>query len=160
MFTIVSKPLERLKLGGDLSNPAAGAFVSFEGWVRNWNENKEVLSLEYECYHVLAMKEGVAICDEAIDQFDILEARCVHRVGRIAPGEMAVWVGVTAEHRQAAFEACEHVIDQVKRRVPIWKKEHYRGGDSGWVHCPRCSSRTEEIIEIKKPEFGSLLWNR
>lgn len=123
----------------ELQDPEAGAYVSFEGWVRNHNEGKPVKSLEYEAYPALADKEGVRILGEAIEKFEILKAQCIHRTGHLDIGEMAVWVGVTAKHREAAFEACRYIIDEVKVRVPIWKKEHYVDGDSGWVRCEQCA---------------------
>ncbi len=116
-----------------MSNPRAGAMVCFEGWVRGHHQKKKVVALEYECFEKLAVKEGRKIIMEAREQFGILEARCVHRVGRLKVGETAVWIGVVAEHRHAAFRACEYIISQVKIRVPIWKKECYSTGDSGWV---------------------------
>ena len=67
-------------------------------------------------------------------QFAVVDIRCVHRVGSLAIGELAVWVGVSAAHRDAAFATCRFVIDEVKRRVPIWKNEHYADGESGWLH--------------------------
>ena len=67
-------------------------------------------------------------------RFAILDARCVHRVGSLAIGDLAVWVGVIAAHRDAAFAACRFIIDEVKSRVPIWKNEHYADGESGWLH--------------------------
>ena len=67
-------------------------------------------------------------------------AACVHRVGSLALGDVAVWVGVSAAHRDEAFRACRFIIDEVKHRVPIWKKEHYVNGDSGWVNCERCAA--------------------
>ena len=63
----------------------------------------------------------------------------MHRVGRLAVGELAVWVGVSARHRDEAFRACRYIIDEVKHRLPIWKKEHYVSGDTGWVNCERCA---------------------
>jgi adenylyltransferase/sulfurtransferase len=70
----------------------------------------------------------------------VTHARCVHRVGDLSLGELAVWIGVSAPHRGEAFAACRYIIDEVKHRVPIWKKEHYRDGDSGWVNCERCAA--------------------
>jgi len=64
----------------------------------------------------------------------------VHRIGVLAVGELAVWVGVSAAHRDEAFRACRYIIDEVKHRLPIWKKEHYLNGDSGWVNCERCAT--------------------
>ena len=67
-------------------------------------------------------------------RFDVLAACCAHRVGALAIGDLAVWVGVSAAHRGAAFDACRYIIDEVKQRVPIWKREHYREGDADWLH--------------------------
>ena len=123
----------------DLENPSAGAIVSFEGWVRNHNEGKDVKSLEYEAYPQLANKEGNRILTEAKKKFEILDCYCEHRTGYLQIGEVAVVVHVTAQHREAAFDACRYIIDEVKSRVPIWKKEHYVDGDSCWVRCEHCA---------------------
>jgi molybdopterin synthase catalytic subunit len=123
----------------ELSDDAAGGYASFEGWVRNHNEGMAVTRLEYEAFEALANKEGERIVDEAIARFGILKAACVHRVGSLAIGDVAVWVGVSSKHRAEAFAACRYIIDEVKHRVPIWKKEHYINGDSGWVNCERCA---------------------
>ena len=135
MFKIIETPLEDRDLKGAFSNPEAGGFVTFEGWVRNENEGQQVTALEYEAFTELAEKEGERILTEAGEKFDLLEAGCWHRVGHLRLGDMAVWVGVSAVHRNEAFQACRVIIDEVKRRVPIWKKEYYKNGDSGWL-CP------------------------
>ncbi len=122
-----------------LSDPAAGGYTSFEGWVRNHNEGSTVTRLEYEAFEELAIKEGERIVNEAIQRFGVISAACVHRLGSLAIGEIAVWVGVSSRHRAEAFAACRYIIDEVKHRVPIWKKEHYVNGDSGWVNCERCA---------------------
>jgi molybdopterin synthase catalytic subunit len=140
MFSISEVPLENIDLKEYLKNPQAGGFVTFEGWVRNHNEGKEVTLLEYEAYEALAKKEALKIFAEAKEQFNILDAKCVHRAGKLNIGEMAVWVGVTSIHRGNAFLACEYIIDQVKIRLPIWKKEYYINGDTGWVNCQECAS--------------------
>jgi molybdopterin synthase catalytic subunit len=80
------------------------------------------------------LTEGARILAEAQQRFAIVEARCAHRIGSLAIGDMAVWVGVSAGHRDAAFAACRYIIDEVKQRVPIWKNEHYADGESGWLH--------------------------
>jgi len=118
-----------------ISDPAAGAFIGFEGWVRNHNDGREVRELEYEAYEVLALKEGQEILREAGSRFGFSRALCVHRLGRLQLGDLAVWVGVSSPHRDEAFSACRYIIDEVKHRVPIWKKEHYADGDSGWINC-------------------------
>ncbi|TLY69007.1 MAG: molybdenum cofactor biosynthesis protein MoaE, partial [Gammaproteobacteria bacterium] len=88
----------------------------------------------------LAVREGERILGEAMARFGVAHAACVHRLGDLAVGELAVWVGVSSPHRAEAFEACRYIIDEVKHRLPIWKKEHYAGGDSGWVNCERCAA--------------------
>ncbi|MEA9564096.1 MULTISPECIES: molybdenum cofactor biosynthesis protein MoaE [unclassified Xanthomonas] len=125
-------PVEQLRSGA--AHPHAGAFASFEGWVRNHNEGRGVAGLRYEAYAALAQAEGQRVLDEATRQFPIVHAHCVHRVGELQIGDMAVWVGVSAAHRGAAFDACRYIIDEVKARVPIWKHEHYLEGDAGWLH--------------------------
>ena len=118
-----------------VTDPVAGGYASFEGWVRNQNDGRGVLRLEYEAYEALGVKEGDRVVAEAFAKFPIAKAHCVHRLGLLGVGDLAVWVGVTAAHRDAAFAACRYIIDEVKTRVPIWKKEHYAEGDSGWINC-------------------------
>lgn len=128
----------------ELTDRAAGAYVGFEGWIRDHNEGQEVLRLEYEVYRPLAIKEGEKVIKEAREKFPILHAECVHREGLLEIGECAVWVGVTSAHRDEAFAACRYIIDQVKVRLPIWKKEHYVDGHSGWVSCERCAEHAHD----------------
>ena len=130
------RPEEPLASLRDIS---CGGYVSFEGWVRNLNEGQTVLQLEYEAYAPLAVTEGEKIIAEAQEQFPHLHAHCVHREGLLDIGDCAVWVGVCSPHRDEAFQACRYIIDQVKVRLPIWKKEHYVDGNSGWVNCERCA---------------------
>ncbi len=112
----------------------AGAYASFEGWVRNNNDGQPVSALSYEAYVALACSEGEKLIADAKARFEIIDAACVHRIGRLELGEMAVWVGVCAGHRDAAFVACRWIIDEVKLRLPIWKHEHYASGDRQWLH--------------------------
>jgi len=134
-FRLASTPIDPAALQRALADARAGACVTFEGWVRNRNEGQPVLSLEYEAYAPLAEKEGARILAEAQDKFTLLGAACVHRTGHLQLGELAVWVGVTAEHRGAAFDACRYIIDEAKARLPIWKKEHYASGAAAWINC-------------------------
>ncbi len=135
MFRISSTPLDIVDLQRELGDAQAGACVTFEGWVRNRNDGQPVISLEYEAYGPLAEKEGVRILAEAREKYALLGAICIHRVGHLKIGEIAVWVGVTAEHRDAAFDACRYIIDEAKARLPIWKKEHYASGATAWINC-------------------------
>ena len=127
-------PFDIAALRSQLLDQRAGAYASFEGWVRNRNDGRPVQALKYEAYVVLAESEGTKILDEACARFAILEAACVHRIGTLALGDLAVWVGVSAGHRDAAFSACRWIIDEVKSRGPIWKREHYADGDANWLH--------------------------
>lgn len=133
-FRLSETPFDTAALRAALLDARVGGYASFEGWVRDHNDGRTVHGLRYEAYPVLAQREGEAILDEAMARFDILDVACVHRTGDLAIGELAVWVGVTAAHRDAAFAACRHVIDEVKVRVPIWKHERYANGDAGWLH--------------------------
>lgn len=116
-----------------------GALVAFEGIVRNQNNGKKVFKLEYECFESLAKKEGMRILGKAQDSFDIIDSISVHRFGMLNIKDIAVWVGVTAVHRKEAFKACEYIINEIKAQLPIWKKEYYENGDSGWVYCNECA---------------------
>lgn len=133
-FSLADAPVDVAALQVALRNDRAGACASFEGWVRDHNDGRAVEGLRYEAYAELAEREGNAILGEALRRFDIVGASCVHRVGELAIGELAVWVGASAAHRDAAFDACRWIIDEVKARVPIWKHERYREGDAGWLH--------------------------
>jgi molybdopterin synthase catalytic subunit len=134
MFSLSSIPLDPSALRGAMTDVRAGGFVTFEGWVRVHNEGRTVVRLEYEAFTPLAEKEGGRILEETRRNFSVFDIRCVHRIGPLELGELAVWVGVSAQHRSAAFDACRFVIDEVKSRVPIWKKEYYADGETGWIN--------------------------
>jgi len=133
-FRLSEVPFEIAPLRGRLLDDRVGGYASFEGWVRAHNDGRAVTGLHYEAYAALAEREGEAIVEEALGRFEILHAACVHRTGELGIGELAVWVGVSAAHRDAAFAACRWIIDEVKARVPIWKRERYVLGDAGWLH--------------------------
>jgi molybdopterin synthase catalytic subunit len=139
-FRFTEGPIDTERARRELQTLSAGGYVSFEGWVRDLNEGQAVTRLEYEAFQELAVKEGDRIVAEALRRFPIKHALCIHRVGSLELGDMAVWVGVSSAHRGEAFDACRFIIDEVKHCVPIWKKEHYRSGDSGWVNCERCAT--------------------
>jgi molybdopterin synthase catalytic subunit len=114
---------------------AAGALVSFDGIVRDHNEGRSVVALEYSAYVALAKREGEAIVRGAIERFGLLAASCIHRTGSLAIGDVAVRVWASAAHRTEAFSGCAYIIDEVKARVPIWKRETYLDGKPRWVEC-------------------------
>lgn len=118
------------------SAPPAGAVVLFVGTVRPRNRGRRVTGLAYEAYAEMAAEELVRVGDEARRRFGLERLDAVHRVGRLAPGDDAVAVAASAEHRGAAFEATRWVMEELKRRVPIWKQESYVDGTSEWLGDP------------------------
>jgi len=134
-FLISESAIEPQNLRAAMQDEVAGAYVAFEGWVRNHNDGRSVNALEYSAYKVLAEKEGNRIIKEALARFDISGAAAIHRVGPLHIGDIAVWVGVGAPHRSPAFDSCRYIIDEIKDRVPIWKRESYQNGPDEWVNC-------------------------
>ncbi len=109
-----------------------GGIATFLGCARDFSEGRNVFSIEFEQYAGMAEKALFALRDEALVRFDIIEARIIHRVTTVHAGDQIVLIVVGAEHRKAAFEACEWLIDELKKCVPIWKKETTSDGES-WV---------------------------
>jgi molybdopterin synthase catalytic subunit len=144
-FALSAAPLDPAALRASIADPHCGGYAAFEGWVRDHNEGQQVLRLEYEAFAALAQREGDRVLAEARERFGVRGAVCAHRVGSLQLGEVAVFVAATAAHRDEAFRACRYIIDEVKHRLPIWKKEHYVNGDSGWVNCERCAQPGEAV---------------
>lgn len=142
-FSVSATAIDTQAQARDMVDDKAGAFASFEGWVRNKNEGHDVTALEYEVYHQLAISEGHKIIEEAVERFSITAARAVHREGLLAIGDCAIWIGVTAPHRGDAFAACRYIIDEAKRRLPVWKKEHYRARETQWVNCQHSDTHSD-----------------
>lgn len=138
-FQVTGKPIDLAAFRARLADTSCGAYVQFDGWVRDHNEGQQVLRLEYEVYEPLAVKEGQRIVEEAREKFGISNAFAVHRSGLMELSEAAVVVGVSSPHRSEAFDACRYIIDQAKVRLPIWKKEYYASGKTEWVNCQRCA---------------------
>jgi len=147
MFELVEHPIDHYPVEKRFHHPSVGGVVTFEGRVRNTNEGKDVRSLEYEAYKEMSIGEGQKIMAEVKDKFDLIDLYCVHRVGHLKIEELAVWIITTAVHRRDAFLATQYIIDEVKLRLPIWKKEHYSAGDSQWIFCPQCYQRSRENHE-------------
>lgn len=153
-FAFTQAPIDPGALACAMALPEAGGFAAFEGRVRNHNEGRRVDALEYEAFEPLALAEGARIVEDAVRRHGALQARCVHRIGSLAVGDVAVWVGVAARHRAEAFSACREIIDEIKHRLPIWKKEHYQGGDSGWVNCERCAEHGAGLEHARAQAHG------
>lgn len=138
-FRVTDRPVDLASFRETMQDVSCGAYVQFDGWVRDHNEGQKVLRLEYEVYEPLAVKEGARILTEAVEKFGVSKAAAIHRSGLMELSDVAVVVGVSSPHRDEAFEACRYIIDQVKVRLPIWKKEHYANGHAEWVNCQRCA---------------------
>ncbi|MEL7297837.1 MAG: molybdenum cofactor biosynthesis protein MoaE [Pseudomonadota bacterium] len=143
-MSITDQPIDTVALRQRLFHRSAGALVAFEGWIRDHNEGRTVTALEYEVYKPLAVSEGESIIATVCEDIDVIDVLAVHREGYLDIGGCAVWVGVVSAHRDEAFRACRRIIDEIKVRLPIWKKEHYVEGDSGWVNCERCASHAHD----------------
>jgi len=112
--------------------PECGATVTLDGYVRQFTKGRESLYLVYEAYEAMAIKEMKKLVEQAKKDFEIANVGIVHRTGRLEIGETSVVISVAAPHRRAAFAACEWIIRELKRTVPIWKKEVYADGEC-WV---------------------------
>ena len=140
LFQLSDQVFDSAKLRQELQATSAGAYVSFEGWVRDNHAGKAVTSLSYHAHPQLALSEGEHVMQDALRMFAINDARCVHRVGALQLSDLAVWVGVSAGHRDAAFAATRFIIDEIKARVPIWKHEYYVQKAPQWLHQNPASS--------------------
>lgn len=140
MFNITDSTIEVHDLI-ETTTHEVGGIVTFEGRVRVQNHGRKVTKLEYEAFPEMAEIEGNKILDEAKKLFAIEDAYCIHRTGCLKLKELAVWTVVYAKHREAAYKASEYIIDQIKTRVPIWKKEHYEDGQTDWVKCLACAAK-------------------
>jgi molybdopterin synthase catalytic subunit len=115
------------------AQPDSGALVVFGGTVRNENDGRSVSGIEYTAYAPLAEKVMAEIEQAVMQQFKVQQCRIVHRLGELTVGDLSVLVVVRAAHRAEAFTAARHAIDMLKQRVPIWKNEYYRDGDSRFL---------------------------
>ncbi len=148
MFQVSSEAIDTAGLGREMINHAGGAFVSFEGRVRKTNDGRSVERLDYELFPEMCIEEGQRILEEAKALFPIIEVGAIHRYGSLELGDVAVWVGVITGHRGAGFQACRFIIDAIKSRCPIWKKETYVDGPSEWVGCPSCEHKGVSAPQI------------
>lgn len=131
-FAITREPIDPRAISARLLRGEDGAVVTFEGVVRNNTRGRQTLYLDYECYEAMAIGIMERIGLDIVRSFDIDRIGIVHRAGRMEIGETSVAIVVTAAHRRPAFEAALEAIDRLKRMVPIWKKEHFAGGEV-WV---------------------------
>ncbi|MDP4611872.1 MAG: molybdenum cofactor biosynthesis protein MoaE [Opitutales bacterium] len=146
-FQLTEETIDPTALRNEMLDLTAGAYCSYEGWVRDHNEGKVVTALHYSGYPQLAPEIATTILDEAKDKFHLIDAAVVHRIGPLTTGDIAVWVGVTAHHRGDTFLACRYIIDNVKHRLPIWKKEVYADGTEAWIESNHCGCTDPKNLE-------------
>ncbi|HEX2210980.1 MAG TPA: molybdenum cofactor biosynthesis protein MoaE [Longimicrobium sp.] len=130
---VTEAPIDPARMLGGALTPADGAALLFWGVVRQENDGRAVSQLEYSAYAAMAQKEMLRIADEARKTFGTGAIHVVHRVGRLDVGEASVAIAVASPHRAEAYEASRYVIEQLKQRVPVWKREGYVDGDTEWV---------------------------
>jgi len=131
---IVRSRVDVTALEAAVADPAAGAICTFVGTTRENNVGRKVLRLEYEAYEAMALSEIRKLAEEAGRRWEITRVAITHRIGVVEIGETSVAIAVSAPHRAEAFEACRFAIDRLKEIVPIWKKEHFEGGEV-WIGC-------------------------
>jgi len=131
-FELTTEPIDVGSVARRVVLPECGAIVSLDGFTREWTRGRRTKYLVYEAYDGMAVSEMQRLGAEAHSRFDISHIGIVHRTGRLEIGETSVVISVSAPHRKAAFEACEWAIRELKRTVPIWKKEVYEDGEE-WV---------------------------
>ena len=132
MIKITEKPIDLQKVIDTVSSLGAGALNVFIGTVRNTANGKNVVWLEYEIYESMAVAEIRKIIDEAANRWPLLGCAVSHRIGTLKPGEVSVAIAVSSPHRKDSFDACQYIIDTLKEKVPIWKKEIFEDGEE-WV---------------------------
>ena len=132
MFRVTDTPIDLQALVDCVTDPEAGAIATFIGTTRNNNQGRKVIALDYEAYPEMAEKELARLGEEAKRKWQICRIAIVHRIGPVQITEPSVIIAVSAAHREAAFAACRFAIEEIKKTVPIWKKEVYEGGEI-WI---------------------------
>jgi MoaE-MoaD fusion protein len=131
-FRLVEGPIDVAAVIAEVADDRAGAVATFQGTVRSQSRGREVIALEYEAYEGMAESVVAEIAAEASARYELCAVAVTHRLGRVEIGETSVAIAVSAPHRQDALAACKDVIDALKERVPLWKKELYEGGEE-WI---------------------------
>jgi molybdopterin synthase catalytic subunit len=125
---MVREPIDPEQILAAIKRGEDGAAVVFEGVVRNQTRGRKTLYLDYEAYEEMALQQMEALAERAVEQFKVRDVALVHRLGRLEIGETSVLIVVASAHRAAAFDACRWLIDTLKQKVPIWKKEYFEDG--------------------------------
>jgi molybdopterin synthase catalytic subunit len=130
---VITEPIDTAAVLREVESPAHGAAILFVGTVREVNDGRPVDGMEYTAYVAMAEKEMASIAVEAKEKFSGSFVVIVHRIGELAIGDASVAIATANAHRDAAYQASRYVIEQLKARVPIWKREHYTDGTREWI---------------------------
>jgi len=130
---VVDRPLDPCALMAEVASHSHGATVLFVGTVRDVNDGAEVRALDYSAYGAMADRELRTIIDEALDQWPAADVVVEHRIGALQLGDVSVAIAAAHPHRAEAFDAARYVIEELKKRLPVWKREHYADGRTEWV---------------------------
>ncbi|MFN8589114.1 MAG: molybdenum cofactor biosynthesis protein MoaE [Candidatus Eisenbacteria bacterium] len=133
MARLTHDSLDAAAMAAELRLPDCGAVLTFEGTTRDHHDGRRVVRLAYEAYEPMALRELEALERESCERFAIRACAIAHRLGEVPPTEASVVVVVASHHRGAAFDACRWAMDELKKRVPIWKQERYADGGAEWV---------------------------
>jgi molybdopterin synthase catalytic subunit len=128
LVQIVREPIDTERIVNAVKSGGDGAVCIFDGIVRDNTRGRATLHLDYEAYEEMALRQMRMLREEAIARFGVREVAIVHRLGRLTVGETSVLIAVASAHRGAAFDACRHLIDTLKKTVPIWKREQFVDG--------------------------------
>jgi len=140
---IVERALDPCAILAEVERSANGAALLFVGTVRETNDRRAVTGIDYSAYVPMAERELAAIVAETSDRFGTADIVVEHRVGTLGLGEASVVIAAAHPHRAPAFEACRFVIEELKRRLPVWKREHYADGTREWIDPTRASAPAE-----------------
>lgn len=132
LIALRDEPIDSASIGKQIRSDSDGALIVFEGVVRKSSRGKTVRALAYEAYGAMALRQMEQLAEIARNRWPITDLAIVHRLGQLAVGEVSVVIAVSAPHRGEAFDACEWLIDELKKAVPIWKKEIYTEGEA-WI---------------------------
>ena len=133
LASLVRSPIDPMSIIRDVSSPRNGAVLLFLGAVRQVNDGRDVTGIDYAAYEAMAQRELDAIVIEASEKFETPDVAVRHRLGELGVEEVSVAIAVGHAHRDAAYAVSRFVIEELKRRVPIWKREHYVDGTREWV---------------------------
>lgn len=134
MVRIQHEPIDCDSIRNAVQNEECGAVVLFLGTTRRYTDSRETIKLEYDCYEPMALAELEKLRSQSMVKWPISKCVIVHRLGVVENGEASIVVALSSPHRREAFDAAQWIMDEVKRTIPIWKKEHWTNGSTEWVH--------------------------